>query len=51
MARSITPGKRSRIQKENVSSLLNLSRLNENFDEQERAEKKKIKTERSLHDD
>ena len=51
MVRSITPGKRSRIQKDNVSSMLNLSMDTENSGLSEKSPRMKIKTERSLQDD
>jgi hypothetical protein len=51
MIRSITPGKKSRIQKENASSMINLSLENENCGLSDKPSKAKIKTERSLQDD
>jgi hypothetical protein len=51
MIRSITPGKKSRIQKENVSSMINLNLENDNCGLSDKPAKAKIKTERSLQDD
>lgn len=51
MVRSITPGKKSRMQKENASSMIYLSLENEECGLLDKLSKLKIKTERSLQDD
>lgn len=51
MLRSITPGKKSRFQKENATSMMNLQNENDSFGISEKPSKPKIKTERSLQDD